>query len=83
MEKKADSARVVRSVTAMMPASVFSAGMTAFAMLMVMMMCMFSHYLLRNLVYKGYLKKSLLEQTIPFSIIKDTNEVHVVHGMRR
>lgn len=37
MEKKADSARVVRSVTAMMPASVFSAGMTAFAMLMVMM----------------------------------------------
>ena len=37
MEKKADSARVVRLVTAMMPASVFSAGMTAFAMLMVMM----------------------------------------------
>lgn len=37
MEKKADSARVVRLVTAMMPTSVFSAGMTAFAMLMVMM----------------------------------------------
>ena len=47
MEKKADSARVVRLVTAMMPASVFSAGMTAFAMLMVMMVIIFMAMFMR------------------------------------